>query len=166
MNGSYDRGAPPGLPGRGHLALIPVPQPAAGADWTIRPPVGARWRVLGGSAKLVTSAAIANRQVYLAVSYDGLELFRIAAAAVQAAGATVVYELIPGLTLTTAIGGFQPVFLPLTALLDPRMVLASVTGAIDVGDQWSGVVLFLEELETLPYAVAAGARAPGAQPQE
>lgn len=166
MSSDYRRGAPPGLPGAGHLTPLPVGQPAAGADWSAAPPVGATWRVLGGSAQLVTSNAVFNRQVYLVFKHGGLELYRIAAAAVQAASATVVYEFLPGQTIVTLVATYQPMFLPSWCFLDPRMTVGTTTTNLQAGDQWSNVVLLLEELETLPYAAAAGAQAPGAQARE
>lgn len=143
--GSWDE-APPGLRGRGAVYRLEAPVPAAGADWAFSPPAGAAFRILGGSAQLVTSAVVANRQVAIVVDDKSVTLFTIEAAAVQAAGATVTYDLLPGCTLTTLTGGHQPVFLPVGIILSQQFRLRSVTGAIDVGDKWSAIYVLVEEL--------------------
>src|SRR5579864_292294 len=104
---SSQDGTPSGLRGRGAVYRLEAAQPVAGADWAFTPPPGAGFRIIGGSAQLLTSAAIANRQVSILADDRSVTLFTIEAAAVQAAGATVTYDLLPGCTLTTAIGGHQ-----------------------------------------------------------
>lgn len=146
MGGNGWHTPPPGLEGRGGLRILSTPAPAVGADWVLTPTPAARWHVLGGSAKLVTSAVAATRQVYLQVLREGQEIFRVPALNTQITGLTYTYQFVPGLVQATLIGTFPMVPLPVSLVIDNRMRLQTTTGAIDVGDQWSAIFFLVEEL--------------------
>ena len=150
MTGSDRWGAPDGYPGRGAPKLITAPAPAAGADFTLTPPVGVRWRILGGQAQLKTSAAVANRQVLLEVTRGGVVVFTCPSPSVQAAGLTYAYQLLPGVTQPTLVSTYPVLPFPVAVVLDETWRLASSTAAIDVADQWSAIALLVEELGPTP----------------
>src|SRR5579864_7991078 len=146
MGGPGDHTPPPGFAGRGGLKLLTTPPPAAGADFSLEVPTGARFQLVGGSATLVTSSHVANRQVYFTVKREGTEVFRVPAASLQAATLTYVYQLLPGVAPGTLIGTYPIVQFPWYLALDERMRLTSVTTNIDTTDQWGPVYLLVEEL--------------------
>lgn len=146
MGGEGNQAPPGGLEGRGGLKILSAPAPAAGADWILTPEPSARWHVLGGSAKLVTSAVANTRQVYLQVLREGQEIFRCPALSGQATGLTYTYQLLPGLVESTLVGTFPVVPLPVSLVIDNRMRLQTITSLLDVGDQWSNIFLLVEEM--------------------
>lgn len=145
-------GGVPGYPSRGAPRLISLAtaQTAAGADFSLTPPVGVRWKLLGGSAKLATSSAVATRQVYLSVTHGGVEVFRMPAQSTQAASLTYTYQLLPGIPPQTLVSTFPNLPCPVGLILDERWRLASVTTLIDTADQWGPVELLVEELGPTP----------------
>lgn len=118
-----------------------VANPAAGADWSQSVPAGHLWQLLGVTATLTTSAAVANRAVALVLG-DGTNPFlTIPAPAVQAASLAGVYSW-AGEGGGYAVGVRQ--LAPLPGLtLPPAWTLGSSTLLVDVGDQWSAVRLLL-----------------------
>src|SRR5579864_807139 len=146
MGGPGDHTPPPGFEGRGGLKLLTTPPPAAGADFSLEVPTGARFQLIGGAAQLVTSSHVATRQVYFLVKREGVEVYRVAAASTQAASLTYAYQLLPGVAPGTLVATFPVVQFPWYLALDERMRLASVTTNIDVADQWGPIYLLVEEL--------------------
>lgn len=125
---------------------VPVPAPAAGADWIINVPGGVEWFPLSIFATLTTSATVANRDPQLTVVYDGLTVFQghniqnITASQVKnftwthnvttpsaaPAGNSWLY---PGPRFNIAQGG----------------TLGTVTVALSAADQWSNITVLVEE---------------------
>lgn len=140
----YGRIANP-LDGRGAMLSNTVTTPAAGADWSFATSGQARTLIRGGTAQLVTAAAVATRQVALIVDDGATTLYTIEAASTQLAGITQVYSFIPGDTLTTLIATQQPVFLPPELVLGPGWRIRVSTTALQAADQWSAIQLFLEQ---------------------
>src|SRR5580765_5947487 len=69
-----------------------VANPAAGADWSVTVPAGHLWELLGITATLTTSAAVANRAAAIVLG-DGVNPYlTIPAAVVQAATLAGVYS--------------------------------------------------------------------------
>ncbi len=127
-------------PWRRSRIVVPVANPAAGADWSFTVPAGHVYRLVSVFAQLVTSAVVANRQALLTVT-DGTGTFlRLPAAAVQAASGTVTYSWMAGGVAYLSLPASQAAFLPDLNLM-PAWGLASSTALIDVGDQWSGIRL-------------------------
>lgn len=125
---------------------VPIANPAAGADWTQAVPAGVAWEVLSIEAQLLTSAVVANRNALLRVrDPDGREAVRIAPAVVQAASLPVVYTYLPGFGAIASEAGQQlPLPSPLLYLPSGWQV-GSLTTLLDVGDQWSAIVLTVRE---------------------
>lgn len=134
-----------------YYKAIAVPQPAAGAEWTMAAPGHATWRIVGLRYTLVTDANVANRVSTLIVDDQTDSLLQIPAGAVQAAGATQIYAGYagsPSASLATA-----PWLLPCPSdglVLLPGFRLRSSTVAIQVGDQYGAIRLYVEEYPNGP----------------
>lgn len=125
---------------------IPVAAPAAGADPSFSPPSGAAWEVLAVTGQLVTSAVVANRRPALRVTdQNGRFSTRVESAQTQAASLTSIYTWLAGLS-AAIIGTQVNQLLPDPPLLVlPGRSLAFVTANLDVGDQWSALMLTVRE---------------------
>lgn len=150
-------------PGAGKRTPIPISNPAAGSDIKIVVPGGVMWRLISLRAKLTTSSAVANRLVGFQLD-DGNPGYTASPAYETdqdttnlAASSNRVFELITAhaanLETNVLISGnvsatrfFVPEFVILQMGLLPGHRLLSKTTAIDVGDQWSNVQLFVEEV--------------------
>lgn len=121
----------------------PVAQPAAGADWSVTVPAGVLWELLAVRGLFTASAAVANRVPVLGFGSEGVTAAQVPVAANITAGQaiTVTWAQV-GAAL--AFGLFQIVPLP-RVILEPGDTIGTATGAIDVGDQWSAVRLWLVE---------------------
>ena len=126
---------------------VSAPTPAAGTNWTFTVPGESVWGLVAITAKLVTSAVVANRAAVLNVSDGTTVLYQIAPGAVQAASLTTTYSWLPELATfdNTITGGALNVAMPPTYLASGQ-VLSSATALIDVGDQWSAVSLTVIEV--------------------
>lgn len=128
------------------VSTVPVASPAAGADWVASPPAGSTWELLHVKAILTTSAVVANRAPVLRVrDNSGLDLDAYPAAAVVAASLAVEQDWEAGIgsqitTILNVAGMSEPP--PLVPLGGS---LRSLTANLDVGDQWSGIVLTVRE---------------------
>lgn len=130
----------------GEKRAVTVPQPAAGADWSVSVPGGRQWRVQSLRALLTTSAAVATRTPRLSYS-DGTTIWWEGGDPAGYA-ASLVGRLcfIPLGSINNTGGQGVPTQDPLPDLwLVPGTVISVTTGGLDVGDQWSGIALFVEE---------------------
>lgn len=128
---------------------VPIPQPAAGADWTLTPTGLGAWRILSLSGLLTTSAAVANRAVAITADDQTATYFRSPAASVQAASLGIHYSAFDGGSGSLTIGVDQVVNWPEGGVvLYPGHRLRSVTTLIDVADQWSQLAALVEEFPT------------------
>lgn len=127
--------------------LQAVQQPAAGSEWVATVPGGRMWRVLGGHATLNTSAAVANRNAGLLIICDGVEVQLNANTNNLTATAAwpIIYQ--PGTALLgTPNFAFRQILTFQPYWLEQGDQMKSLTGALDVGDQYSNVNLLIEEL--------------------
>lgn len=126
---------------------VNAPQPAAGADWVLTPTGRGAWRILSLTGLLSTSAAVANRAVVLTADDQTSTYLRVQAPSVQAASLAVHYNVMDGSSALALAGNDQTLDWPNGGLvLYEGHRLRSVTGGIDVADQWSQVVALVEEL--------------------
>lgn len=128
--------------------VIAVPTPAAGAEFSQTVDQGVVWIPVSLVATLTTSAAVGNRAAGLSYS-DGTRVFaRFGSASVVAASltakigwsrdlGTATVSAVTG-TITQALG-HVPLF--------GGAIIASVTDARDVADQWSAIALYVIELQ-------------------
>ena len=132
------------------LASVSVQSPAAGADFTITvPDAGNVWEIVAIRARLVTSAAVANRLVHCVIKDAAAnEVYRVGIDLAITAGVTTIFtfstalaSIVGGHTTNNDIG--YPI--PEGPYL-PRWTIGSVTGAIDTGDQWSQISIWYKQL--------------------
>lgn len=136
-----------GLAVRGDYREMLVPSPAAGAEWSFTLPSGYWWLLALGRAVLTTSAAVATRASGLQIANgDGTRFYA------TNPGATVAATLAQEVSYSA--GGPQgPAGAAAVATIDvPEVILpggwrvGSLTQALDVADQYSGVRLYLLQL--------------------
>lgn len=119
--------------------VVPVVSPAAGVDWTFQVPAGHIYQLVSIYAQLVTSAVVATRIARLAFG-DGVRTYLdVPPFATQVASLTRRYAWLvspTGVAQGSGILSSMPEIAP-----QPGWTVASVTDAIDVGDQWSAIFL-------------------------
>jgi hypothetical protein len=134
-----------------YIRVVQVPTPAVGTDWSVAAPGQGLWRLLAFRYVFTTDANVANRLPSLIVDDGTSALLQVSAPAVQAAGIAQSYSGFPG-SGGAALAG-APWLVPCPSdgiLLLPGFRLRSSTTAIQVGDQFSAIALYIEELPTGP----------------
>ena len=136
-----------GSEGKGALYVITVAQPPAGADWTQTVPAFTRWRIKAVSATLTTSAVVATRFPQLEVlSAGGAAIYLPPAPQSQAAGVANGWVWQTGLPVVgQTVGAFQFETLPPEIEIGDGGNIKVATAALQAGDQWSGIALYVEE---------------------
>lgn len=133
-------------PVSGHGAIKPITgtNPAAGAEVVETVPAGARWRIIGFSASLVTSATAANRTVSLIADDGGNAVALGVSDTVQTAGQTRFYFFAPlGAPQTNNPNSFSVPFPPVT--LPAGFRIRTATSLIEADDDWGIPRLLVEE---------------------
>ena len=141
---------PPGLFGqqggrtRGVPRIIIVPNPAPGADWSYAQSGPSFLLFHCAVSVLATSATVATRIARFQLKYTGVICGQFAAASTQLASLTNTYSLHPS---AISSGDAATVYAPLPAdlILRDGMSIGSNTTALQAGDQWSAIALFVEE---------------------
>ena len=132
------------------LASQSIQSPAPGADFTIVvPDAGNVWEIVAIRARLVTSAAVANRLVHCVIKDAAAnEVYRVGADLAITAGITTIFSfssalaaIVGGHTTNNDIG--YPI--PEGHYL-PRWTIGSLTTLIDTGDQWSQISVWYRQL--------------------
>lgn len=124
-----------------------IPNPVAGADWTFKAPGGFYWRITSVVARLVTSAAVANRVVTLRASDQTNTWYAQETPLAVPQNTTVDFCAHTGGGGTSGTALTLVLALPSEGLLlPPGNQLVAVTTAIDVADQWSNVIAMLDEI--------------------
>lgn len=144
--------------------------PAAGSDLKFTPSTTDKVLLLTLTAKLTTSAVVANRRVSLnLIDQNTLTYWAADAVFAQAASLAVTYSWARGASLAppAALIASEKVALPFPWLrLQPNDTISTVTALIDVGDVWSSIVYRAivgdwwedeQELAHLAQALAIGA---------
>lgn len=147
-----------------------VAAPAPGADFAITISATDRVLLLALTAKLTTSAAVANRRVALELEdQNDLTYWTADAGWPQAAALAATYSWARGASTPppAALVTLERVALPIPWLrLEPNDTVESATALIDVADQWSAIVYRAivgdwwedeQELSHLAQALAIGA---------
>lgn len=130
----------------GEKRVVQIPTPAAGADWSVTVPGGRQWRISAGRAIFTTSAVVASRIPRLTLS-DGTTIYW--ENSVQATMvASNVYRLgfsAGGAQQSTGNANVDSALTLPDLWLPGGHQFMTQTTAIDVGDQWSGLALFISE---------------------
>lgn len=126
------------------VVTLPVNSPAAGVDFSFIPCGTDKVRLLTLTATLTTSAVVANRRPALAFSDKSAGTFWSADAInPQVASLAVTYSWARGVgaQVASAIVTTERAALQLPDMwLQGQDTIKSITGAIDVGDQWSNII--------------------------
>lgn len=132
--------------GEGAIRSVQVANPAAGVDWTVPVPTGARWYPLSVQARLVTSAAVGNRVPVLSIN-DGVNfLWQNAQVPAQPASTNILYTWSQSApNAAAAIIGAVGLNLVEAARMQQAWNIFTSTNGILAGDQWSQINLWLEE---------------------
>ena len=119
--------------------LVAVGNPAAGADWSYA--VTQAGQLLTVRALLVTSAAVANRfPVLIIADGAGHEVWRAANSISQPA--TITRQHVAGQGVQENFGGnVSGLNLPAGLVVGVGWTISTTTISLDVGDQWSGIVM-------------------------
>jgi len=150
ISGEFSPGWPLGSPqqsvdGAGVIRSVQQANPAAGADFTITVPTGARWRVQALRANLTTSAAVANRTVQTVVD-DGVNTNFIGPfLTAQTAGQSLGYTAYPGGGNPYTILTEQGSPLPSPTVMFAGARIRSLTANLQAADQWSLIFIDVEE---------------------
>jgi hypothetical protein len=125
--------------------------PAPGAEMVVKPVTVGAWRLLSLVWVLVTSAAVAIRNVQLTLTDGSVTYWLQTTAVTQAATTTQQYKAEPQAIATASISGLVTLPLPPDGLYIPRgHQLATITALIDVADQYSAIVAQIQELPDGP----------------
>ena len=131
---------------RGVRRVVNVPQPAAGAEWSVTVPGGVQWRINLAVGELQTSAVAGGRIVGLEVAEPGSTPVVYYFQFTMGASAAWVFQWVigsPAYPTATNVDhplmGIGPYWIP------GGSTVASSTRNADAGDQWSNVRLVVEE---------------------
>jgi len=132
--------------------IRPVANPVVGTDLVIPAANGQDWRVLGVRATLTASAAVANRTV-TAVADDQTNIgLQIPTGITQVATIVTTYVWVAGLSFAPAAVVANIISLTLPDLILPTgWRFRTLTAGLDVGDQWSGVTIYIERMDEPPW---------------
>jgi hypothetical protein len=131
--------------------VVAVNQPAAGAELSLTAQGLGAWQVLGLLFTFTASAVVANRQISLALDDGTTTIWRATTANVQAAASANTYQLYPQAIATALVAGLVNLAMPPEGLLLRRgWRLRTTTALIDVGDQYSAVSMWVQELPDGP----------------
>jgi hypothetical protein len=134
-----------------YYRTIVVPDPVVGADWALVAPGQGWWRVVSLVARFVASAAVANRQVELRADDQTSIWFASKTNINTTAGQVARYGAFGGAASSGVTGSVINIPLPTDGLLlAPGNRLISLTGAIDVADQWTNIVAQVQEFPMGP----------------
>ncbi|HEU5219174.1 MAG TPA: hypothetical protein VFU23_10975 [Gemmatimonadales bacterium] len=132
--------------------VVSFQTPAAGAEMNLTALGLGTWRLLSLLFTFTASAVVAVRQLSLAIDDGTTTVWRGTTANTQAANSSNVYELLPQAIPTALINGLVLMAMPPEGLILPRgWRLRSTTLLIDVGDQYSAISAYVEELPDGPY---------------
>jgi hypothetical protein len=130
--------------GPGDLRAIAVGNPAAGSDWTFTVPANTRMRIQAVGMTFVASAAVANRNVRLMFSDGGNPYWRSSGQAVITAGQTKGIYGSPQ-SVVQNLGGEMNIPTPIGLIMLAGQLIQSATQALDAGDQFSQIIIEVEE---------------------
>lgn len=131
--------------GRGFTQFQQIANPAAGADFTSTVGGGFRriYRCIGG--QLVTSAAVATRQVALKITDGTHTVVLNDALASQVASLTYFYTFYSGSFAALATGTHIPCPIPGEFQFQNGWTIGTQTANLQAGDQWSAIWMHTEE---------------------
>lgn len=125
--------------------------PNVGADFLFQVPDGYMWDFLSLDAKLVTSAAVANRIPTIVIDDGANHLWHAQPAAPQAASTSIDYMIGEGIPRDATVASL--IYLP--AFNDVRLFAGwrvfAITALLDAGDKWFAA-MSIREYQTNPIS--------------
>jgi hypothetical protein len=132
--------------GPGNVYSVRAAHAPAGTQWSITVPANARWRVQSIQSQLVTSATVANRNVFLVISSSTDIVTIIPSNTTQAASITEFYCWADGVPFQSDALGHDLQPLPRGIIVLPNYVLTTNVNLMQAADQWSDfAVTWVEE---------------------
>lgn len=129
---------------RGIKQVVNVPNPGAGNQWSARVPGGEQWFIRAGLFQFATSAVVANRQVKLSLTVDGVIVYQMADSTLVTASQTVIYNTYMSDSPVPVASGLTIGQLQMPELaLPPGSTIGTVTLAMDVGDAFTNINLYV-----------------------
>lgn len=134
----------------------PSPDPAAGVGWSF--PVRDRYaRLISGQVHFVASAAVASRAIDIQIADGQGAIFRYSLATSIVASQTWDLNYVGGLVTDVTDPAHNRASLGLPNVwLPPGYTISAPTQGIDAADQFTGLVLWLEYLDTDELGVEVG----------
>lgn len=134
------------LDGAGAVRAIAGTTPAAGAEITETVPTGARWELLALTARLTTSATVANREPSLFFD-DGATVYLGSPIQVNLTASTVwVVSWFQGAGVITAnVSGTETAPIPTNVRIPAGHRIRTSSQNLQVGDQWAVVEYLVRE---------------------
>lgn len=130
------------LPGQASVQRIyTLPNPAVGVDWTFTVPAGESWVLQAAHYDLVASSAPATRQPLIRYSVSGTIAYQAASPLTVTASQDIGFQFAVGLS-PASVTPFSFGQLP-NMVLQPGVVVASITTNIQSGDQYSGISFYV-----------------------
>ena len=138
------------------VSVVPVASPAAGADWQQAVPAGKAWEVLTLTEQLVTSAAVANREIVVqAKDPNGNLLAQADSPAFQTAGLTTIYSFERGRPYGGSVQTFVGVLPAVDFPLPEGSTIGVATTGLQAADQHSKIVLVVRQWSLTDLELAA-----------
>lgn len=127
--------------GNGTPRIVLGAAPAAGAEFIVTVPANTRWSLISVAYALIASAAVANRQPFLAIDDGVNEAWETFNATNITAAQTAFYRAGAGVQLATIAALDFQLPLPETMALPAGARIKSSTTALQAGDQYTAPVL-------------------------
>lgn len=131
--------------GPGVLRSVNIANPAAGADWSVTVPTGARWSIRGGTFTFVAGAAAGNRFARIVFDDGAVILHNTGLDQTLVATNARVMSLAPVEYVPVADANDAFVLAPLPMPLFAGWRMRSTTSGILAADQWSNIQMLVEE---------------------
>ncbi len=133
------------LDGQGVIRAVTGTNPAAGANFSVTVPTGARWRLQSLDVSMVTSGTAANREMVLVIDDGTTILARVPQGTAQIASLTRTYSYYESASRNTIAqaGNFDAALPPIVLLAGSR-IMSAVTN-IEVDDDIGAPTLLVEE---------------------
>jgi hypothetical protein len=131
--------------GQGRPRTITGTDPAANTEISETVPTGARWKIGAISFALVTDANVATRSALLTIDDGATIIWQSGISTGQAASLTGIYRYAPGAASTTIGTNHFNFALPANLILVAGSRIRTVTGSLQVGDNYGAPVLHVEE---------------------
>ena len=136
----------PACGGQGNITDATGADPAAGVEWSITVPFGARWRLISVHASLVTDATVANRFAMINVANTGgLRIFRANSNTAHTASINGLYSFSAAPRTVDGANNTFNIGLPPDLWLLSGDVISSIVQNLQAGDNWGAPVARVEE---------------------